>query len=217
MGTPEDNSATLVNDNNPQSTNGDTQSTVDWEKRYKDTQAAYTKSQQELRAEQAKRKVLEEITTPKVELDAATKERLEDLKFSDPDAWRAEVNRLEAEANKAHSERLASVEAEVTRQAELERRASVLASFNSLSDVKITDETIAYDIPARLTKRLESGEVSFEQFLEEAATYLKTPKTIGDGNSTMEQPNLSEVGGSHSAADYTAAPDSVASYRNEIY
>jgi Skp family chaperone for outer membrane proteins len=217
MGTPEDNSATLVNDNNSQSTNGDTQPTVDWEKRFKDTQAAFTKSQQELKAKEAKLAALEEITTPRVELDAATKERLEDLKFSDPDAWRAEVNRLEAEANKAHRERLASVEAEATKQAELERRASVLASFNSYSDVKITDETIAYDIPARITKRLENGEVSFEQFLEEAASYLKAPKVVGDGNKTLEQPNLSEVGGNHSAAEYTAEPDSVASYRNEIY
>lgn len=218
MGTPENNhSATSVNDNNPSTENSTANQTVDWEKRFKDTQAAFTKSQQELKAKEAKLAALEEITTPKVELDAETKERLDELKFSDPDAWRDEVNRLESEAKRAHRERLATVEYEAAHKAELERRASVLASFNSTSDIKITDETIAYDIPARITKRLEEGEVSFEQFLEEAANYLKAPKIVGDGNKTLGQPNLSEVGGNHSAAEYTAEPDSVASYRNEIY
>jgi len=169
---------------------------IDFEKRYKDTQGAYTKSQQALKAAQAKLEILEQLTTPKVELDEATKTELDGLKFSNPDEWRNRLNQLETEAQLKHKQTLTEAEKTVTRQMELENRASILADFQKRHpNLALTDETINYDVPPRITAKLERGEVSFEQFLEEVTNYLQAPKVIGDGNRTISQPNLGYVGG----------------------
>jgi len=191
MGTPEDKSATSTKSND----NVDSKPEVDWEKRFKDTQASYTKSQQKLKELEAKAQVLEQLTTPQVEIDSETKERLEALKYDNPDAWRDEMNRLESEAAKKHQETLNEVTTQAQLQAELERRAQVLEEFNRSHQTPITDEVIQYDVPPRITKKLEDGSISFEAYLEEVHNYLNTPKVIGDGNKTLNQPDLTKTGG----------------------
>lgn len=218
MGTPDDNSATLTEDVN--STSGQvatdsseqTQSqTVDWEKRYKDTQAGYTKSRQEIAALKAQLAISGK--TPVV--SAEEQDRLEDLKYSNPDAWREELGAIEAKATQTYNEELAKVTQELT---ELEQRELAFNEFQlSHPDVAITDDIINYDVPKRITAKLEKGEITFENYLQEVYDYLKTPKVIGGTSKGSEQPNLSNVGGSHNVADYTVQADIKASYKNEIY
>ena len=194
------------------------QAQIDWEKRFKDTQGAYTKSQQELKAAKAKLEALEKLTQPKVELDEATKTELEDLKYSDPDAWRAKMNSLEQEAKRKHTEMLDEASQAAKQAAELEYRQQVLIDFQaSHPDIIINDEVIKYDVPPRITKRLESGEVSFEQYLNDVAEYLKTPKVIGDGNTTLNQPNLNRVGGDDKPSDSAVKKDIVKDYKNLVF
>ena len=93
----------------PESTTTDTpESTqqVDYEKRFKDTQAFATKVAQEkadavreLQELKAELSVLKETAKPSLTIDEQTQSELEDLKYSDPDAWRAKVNELEQKAN----------------------------------------------------------------------------------------------------------------------
>lgn len=215
MGTPDDKTATSETNASDAGNNDNTG--VDWEKRYKDTQAAYTKSQQTLKATSAKLEVLETLTTPKVELDTETQERLDELKYSNPDEWRKEMDKIEAKARAEHQAKINEAADAAALESELERRDRVLEEFNRANGFEITDENIKYDLPLRITQQLENGEVTFEQFLENAYKYLNTPKRVGDGNEVMGQPDLGSVGGGDSASDYTAAPDSVASYRTEIY
>jgi hypothetical protein len=188
---------------------------VDYEKRYKDLQSVFTKTTQELKVTKAKVEALAKLTQPKVELDEATAAELEELKFSDPEAWRAKVNSLEAEANKKHLESLSEVEKQAALQAELERRAQVLEDFNQRHpELQINDDVINSDIPPRFTKKLESGAISFEDFLNEVAEYLKTPKVIGSKDKTLEQPNLGKIGGDNTPTKGAIERDLIADYKN---
>lgn len=190
---------------------------VDFEKRYKDTQAAFTKSQQKLKAEQAKVQVLEQLTAPTIELDDATKQELDSLKFSDPDAWRARMNTLEKEAHNKHNEKITQAQQSAIQETEFERRAQILADFQvSHPNLIINDEVIKYDVPPRISNKLESGEIDFETYLGEVKDYLTNGKVVGDGNKTLNQPNLSEVGGDDTPTDDATKKDIVKDYADLV-
>ncbi len=214
MGTPQQ----IADDTQEPSSEPSSQPQIDYEKRYKDTQAAFTKSQQTLKSYEAKINVLEQLTQPQVELDEATKAELEDLKFSNPDAWRAKLNSLEADARAKHNEQLSKVQAEASQQVELGRRAQVLEEYNrSHPDFQITDDVISYDVPPRITKKLESGEITFEDFLGEVSSYLQAPKKVGTPNKTLGQPDLSEVGGGTEPSDSAVTKSIAENYANIVY
>lgn len=191
---------------------------VDYEKRFKDTQGAFTKSQQELKATQAKLDALEKLNTPRVELDEATKLELDNLKFSDPDAWRAKLNTLELEAQNKQKDTLTEAERLANQKTELDNRAQTFANFQaSHPDLIITDDIIRYDVPPRITSKLESGEISFEQYLNDVAGYLNQGKVVGDGNTTLNQPNLKDVGGDDTPTKGAIQKDIVKDYANIVF
>jgi hypothetical protein len=191
MGTPSNTDATSSTENL-----SDAEQLVNWEKRFKDTQAAYTKTQQKLKETEAKAKVLEELSQPKLELSPSMAEELDDLKYRDPDAWRLKITALETDAHNIHREKLTAAASAASIEAELERRAQVLAEFSSSHpDIILTDDIIQYDVPKRILNKLETGEVTFEAFLDDVYNYLLTPKTFGSANTVLNQPNLTNVGG----------------------
>ena len=189
-----------------------TDENVDWEaeakkaeQRRRDTQAAYTKSQQELAATRAQLKVMKDIGGPT--LDQGKLAELEDLKFSDPDAWYKAKLALESEAHNSFQSKLAEASESEVRLAKLEEFKATHPGF------ELTDD----DIPPRIAKKLASGQVSFDEFLQETYDYLVTPKVIGDANKTLEQPNLGKVGGGITPSATATSKDIVSSYKNEVY
>lgn len=189
-----------------------TDENVDWEaeakkaeQRRRDTQAAYTKSQQELAATRAQLKVMKDIGGPT--LDQGKLAELEDLKFSDPDAWYKAKLALESEAHNSFQSKLAEASESEVRLAKLEEFKATHPGF------ELTDD----DIPPRIAKKLASGQVSFDEFLQETYDYLVTPKVIGDANKTLEQPNLGKVGGGITPSAAATSKDIVSSYKNEVY
>ena len=213
MSIPEniDTSATL-------SSGGEAESQVNYEKRFKDTQSAYTKSQQELKAAKAKLEALEKLTQPVVQLDEATQAQLDELKYSNPEAWRDKMNSLEAEAKLKHLSVLSEAEKIAMQQAELEHRAQILSEYNSKHPQnQITDEVIMFDVPPRITKKLENGEISFEQFLTEAHNFLYAPKKVGDGNKTLNQPNMRDFGGGTTPSTNAVDSSIIENYKNLVY
>ena len=190
----------------PESTTTDTpESTqqVDYEKRFKDTQAFATRiaqekadKERELEELKAELSVLKTTAKPSLTIDEQTQSELEDLKYSDPDAWRAKVNELEHKASAEFNSKIAEAKQLSTQQLELQRRANVLAHFQTEHpDVEFTDELLHLDIPQRIVKELENGKVTYEEFLNNVYNYVKTPKVIGSTTKTLEQPNLSKTGG----------------------
>lgn len=200
MGTPD------IKTDTPEST------TVDYEKRFKDTQAFATKlaqekaeKERELEELKAEFSVLKATAKPSMTISKEVQDELDDLKYSDPEAWRSRLNKLEAEANREFDSKLSEARNATSQQMELNRRASVLADFQTRHpDIAFTDELLQLDIPGRIVKKLESGKVSYEEFLNEVVDFVKAPKVIGDTNKTLNQPNLSKLGG-----DSTPTKDTV--------
>lgn len=169
------------------------------EKRRRDTQSALSKTSQQLAAESKMRSELEKLVAAqmKVEMTPEDAERLEHLKFDDPEAWRLEMNKLEQKATTQVQEKFTTLSTEASQHAELTRRAQVLEDFNRTAQVAITDEVLENDIPPRIVKELETGAISFEDFLAKAHDYLVKPKKVGD-TKLDAQPNLGNAGGSSS-------------------
>lgn len=190
----------------PESTTTDTpESTqqVDYEKRFKDTQAFATRiaqekadKERELEELKAELSVLKTTAKPSLTIDEQTQSELEDLKYSDPDAWRAKVNELEQKANLEFNSKIDEAKKLSSQQLELQRRANILTQFQTEHpDVEFTDELLHLDIPQRIVKELENGKVTYEEFLNNVYNYVKTPKVVGSATKTLEQPNLSKTGG----------------------
>ncbi len=213
MSTPEQN----ANDTQTQVV-GQSQAQIDYEKRFKDTQASYTKSQQELKAVKAKLEVLEQLTQPTIQLDPAVQQELDDLKYSDPETWRQKMNTLENDARARHQSLLSEAEKNASIQAELERRALVLNEYNnSHPNAPITQELIDFDVPARITKKLEKGEISFDDFIVEVHNFIYTPKKVGSNTQVLNQPNLGQMGGGTTPSEGAVINDIAANYKNIAY
>lgn len=193
------------------------------EQRRRDTQSEFTKTNQRLKALDAENKALKTKAIADVPLNLSPEqaEELEDLKFSDPEAWRKKVNRLEVEARAAREkdldDEIGKVSAETLAKEETERRKDVLAEFNkSHPEFVIDDSVIQNDIPPRITKKLETGEISFETFLEECCEYSKTGKVVAQEN-LNDMPNLSKVGGGSQPDKHAKQEDIILSYNKEVF
>lgn len=194
------------------------------EKRYRDTQSAYTKTNQKLRTVEAEKSILLKKATENVtvELTKEQEEELEELKFSDPEAWRKKLNRYESEAvhkkQKLITEEVQSVSAKGLEESELEERRQILTSFKEeYPDFELDDDVIANDIPPRLTNKLAKGELTFEQFLHECHDYLNKGKVVKEKEEPARRPNLSKLGGGSKPDDNAKAEDDLLSYATEVY
>lgn len=194
------------------------------EKRRRDTQGDYTKTKQENKRLAAEKATLLKKASGNLTLTLSQeqKDELDDLKFSDPEAWRKKMNAYEREAAERQSAELEKdlkqVSTSTLEQEELENRKQVLADFNrEHPDFKIDDDILANDIPPRITKALETGAISFEAFLQEVHKYLKTGKVVKQTERTRGQPNLSKVPGGSSPDKNAVKEDAILSYANETY
>ena len=168
-------------------------SQVDWEKRFKDTQAAYTQSRQELAKIKAQLQATEAMS--QFAMPADVKARLDELKFSDPDAWREELNAFEQSKTKQFEEVYsANTEANLSKLNQ-EDRVQTLKEFNSLHGVEITESLLQNEIPNRIHNELNSGAIDYSTYLAKCVEYLKTPKVIAGTQEVLGQPNIGKIGG----------------------
>lgn len=193
------------------------------EQRRRDTQAEYTKISQSKKALEVENSALKKkaIGNIKITLTEDQQEELDDLKFSDPEAWRVKVNKYEQEALIKYSQELdteiTQISSEELKQSELERRKDVLKEFNQANpDFQLNDTIFENDIPPRITKKLETGKISFEDFLHEAYSYLKTGKVI-KRDTLPNDPNLSKMGGGDKPDTHGEKEDIILSYNKEIF
>lgn len=167
------------------------------EQRRKDTLSGYTKGQQKIKALNAEIEALRTVSS----FEVKTTPELDQLMYDDPPAWRREMNKLEREAQMRYQKELDSRKAEIDRDFITQQRALILREFNETHpDLKITDELIQTEIPPRITKKLEDG-ADFEDVLTEIYDYMTKFRKIGDGQKTLDQPNMSKMGGSAYPSD----------------
>ncbi len=186
------------------------------EKRRRDTQSAFSKSQQKLNVSLAENDRLRALITPQLSLTVEQKEELHDLKTNEPDEWRKKLAGYEAEAQKNLDEDLKKVKSESSAEAEVTRRAQVLEDFLTVNpEFTIDNDILTNDIPPRIKNKLESGSATFEEFLIEAKAYLGKNKKVG--TELNSEPNLNSVGGGSNATSDAVSDDIVKSYEKEVY
>lgn len=190
------------------------------ELRRRDTQSSYTKTQQEIAALRRENETLAASYEQDVVKNLSTedKDRLEELKHTDPEAWRAELDKVEKTNKSKFDEKRKKIKDDVTKETELERRTRLLEEHNASNPAAaITDDILENDVPPRFTKQLEKGEITFDEFLTKASEFITKPKKIDKGAKAPDEPNLGDSGGSSKPTDDARNKDIKGSYKNEIY
>ena len=193
---------------------------VEFERRHRDTQAAYTKSQQEVKKQKAISDGLVDhmVNTATLHITPEQRQELDGLKKSDPDAWRTKLDEYEVESKNILSNKLKDIEKESSNKSELEVRTEKLQAFTESSGIALTDDVIANDLPPRFTKRLENGEITFDEFLNQAAEFLGKEKVIaGTENTDESEPNISSVAGGSEPTDTAKEGDFEQTYDNTVF
>lgn len=191
------------------------------EKRRRDTQSEYTKTRLGLTALEAENaRLKEELLKQKINFTPDQEELLEDLKVSDPEAWRQKLNEFENAALVAKQEAINNMSTEVktsaSKQFEVSLRSEVLATFNAEKQVGLTDELLANELPARISKKLQEGTISYEEYLQEGLDFLRTAKVIKE-EPTMGDPNLNRVSGGKTPGNNDPEGSLTELYGKDIY
>ena len=191
------------------------------EKRRRDTQAEFTKVNKSKLALEAENALLKEtLLKQSIVFSPEEVEELEDLKLEDPEKWRQRLNELEQKTIQERQTKINSVSTEVKTQAEknfeVSMQGKVLEEFNKFHGISLTDELLADEVPNRITKKLVEGKVSYEEYLEESFTYLKTNKTIKE-EPVMGDPNLNRVSGGKEPGKFDAEPSLREAYSKDLY
>lgn len=197
-----------------------TQFAVTAERRRRDTQAEYSKAQ--ARAQRLEAENMGLVTALEQELSSTLtndqRAELEELKVLDPDAWRLKLNEYEAANKQRASEKTKTVKEKAVKETELERRERVFKEFSEANPgLVLNAEVVENDLPPRFIKRLEKGEISFEQFLEDAKTYLTKNKVIATGEEPPAIKDMSKVGGGTTPSKGAQDADVLVTYDSEVY
>lgn len=190
------------------------------ERRRRDTQSEYSRGQQHLKTLQAENNRL--ITAWEADalskMSSSQREELDTLKHEDPEAWRVKLNEYEQANRAAFGERTQAIKAEASHETELERRTRLLEEYNSAyPELALTDDVIDNDLPPRFMKKLEAGEIDFEQFIADAADYLGRGKVMEPGTPAPKEPNLGKAPGNSTPSDTAVAASVSESYKSELY
>lgn len=192
---------------------------VTTEKRRRDTQSALTKVTQENKALTKTNTDLMAGWQGDVTLGLSQSETadLVELKATDPDAWKAKLDSLEAEKLAAVTEKQAKIANDAAYSTELSSREVSLDVYNEAHpDMQLTDAVIADDIPPRITNKLAQGTITFDEFLAEAGTYLAKPKKVQSEKPNAE-PNLGNAAGGSSPTEDAQQRDATETYENTTF
>jgi hypothetical protein len=187
------------------------------EKKFRDTQSTFTKTAQEKKLLEAE---LQALKSKLAEVTALTQEQqaeLETLKHSDPEAYFEKRNQYEAEASKRFDEELNEVKTKTAEELEIERREAYLASFNEGRERPITQDLIENEVPAKFYRQLEAGEVTFEEFLDNVASYVDAPKVIGKKEEVANVTDLSKVAGGTEPSEANKYDNLAEEYANLVF
>lgn len=189
------------------------------EKRRRDTQAAYGKSQQTQKALEAENRQLTEAWSSETAalLTPEQQDELEELKTTDPDAWRAKLNEIEQSNGAAFKEKRQEISKKAQGESELAFRERALTEFSEANpEIELTDDVIANDLPPRFLKKLEAGDCTFSEFLEDCKGYLTKGKVI-KGAEAPDDLSLGDAAGGSKPTEAAIERAAVSSYKNETY
>ena len=188
--------------------------------RFRDTQSAFTKGQQRIQALESENTQLANTWADEVSkhLTSDQQDELEELKHTDQEAWREKINMYEGQNASRVKEKHTRIKEKAHKETGLQQRERLLTEYNEANpQFALTDDVIDNDIPPRITKKLESGKITFEEFLQEAHHFLSAGKVIEQGDAAPNDINLGKAGGDHKPSDIAVAGSIKESYTKEIY
>lgn len=189
------------------------------ERRRRDTQSALAKEKNEAATLRAQNEELVKLVKQgkQVHITPEDQAELDELKFTDADEWRKRMNDLERLSANEINTTLSDISDKAKAAGSLgERQVLLEAYLDDNPGLVINDEVLARDIPPRITKALEDGEVSFMQFLGNVKEYLTAGKVIQD-NAAGNDPNLTNVGGGPTPSEAAQDKDEETSYEDSIF
>ncbi len=188
--------------------------------RRRDTQAEYTRVAQEKKALEKQVHVMSSELENEIVKTAPLGEqaRLEELKHSNPDAWREELGKLESAARGKAKERIDQVRNTATQEEVVAQRAQQLQDFKAANPgFDLTDDIISSELPPRMVKDLETGKISFEDFLAKSHKFLTGNVHIAPAEEAPNLPDLGKVGGKGEPLDADSKAAKNSGYNSEIY
>lgn len=151
----------------------------------KKAQSGLMKSEQSVASLTAQNKVLESKVQSLLakgafsRLDSDAKTRLTELKSTDPEAWRAEMDQLETKMVTATDEDLKKELSVAGSKAIIKARSKLLDLYNDANPTRrITQEVIDKDIPPRIKDKLANNTIDFSTFLSEVSDYMTKGKRV---------------------------------------
>ena len=167
-------------------------------KSFRDTQASYTKTRQELKALEAEKAALkselEKLYHPTADLSEDEKLELEELKLTNPENWYKRMRALEDSSTKKIDEKLNEAKEKTLEQLAVEERQQALEEFNQNSEVKLSQELLEMEVPKKYHQQLSAGEITWTEFLEKAAKFIGAPTTV-KGTEVPTTTNMNSVSG----------------------
>lgn len=181
---------------------GSTTESVDYKALYESTEARRKEAHSSLTpVQQENARLKAELATLKstpAQLPAEEQQRLDDLKYSDPDAWRNEINVAEASLKEQNEQAIKAKEKEIVAelsQAEVTNRTKDFFAKQPELDPK----TVIDSMPKVLLDQLDKGEASLEEVLQKGVELFNgaTIKSV----LAPKSPKLSDVAGSKAPTD----------------
>lgn len=177
---------------------GDKAIAVTAEVRRRGTERSFTKVNKEKLELQAELEVYKSLMPDNLDISAEEQEQLDLLKYKDPDAWFDQMSEIKARSKSKLAEDTAAAVEEAKRKAlerdSIEDRVKQLEEFNANTDTPITDEQIANDIPPRLLKQVEAGDITFAEMLDKAHDFINGKKVVNNPSIDTE-PSFSNTPG----------------------
>lgn len=190
------------------------------EKRFRDTQSSFTKSRQRVKELETVNDNLTEhvIKNATMHLTDQEREELDDLRTSNPEAWREKLNEHEQKAKELQNQKIEEFKNKGKKASEGEMRAAAYQAFTERTGIELSDDVIHNQLPASFMKNTEDGKWTFDKFLEEAEKFLKPPtKVKGADDKPENDKDLSKMPGGSEPSDRAQEGDAIQSYTNEVY
>lgn len=190
------------------------------ERRYRDTQSEYTRTNQKLKQQEAITEGLQErLLQSDITLTKEQKFELAELKKSNPEKWRQKLNEYEQAGKAALETELEDIRKNSSNKGELEVRKEQMAAWSESTGIELTDEIVENDLPPRYMKDLEAGKLTFEDFLTKAGEFLTKEKVIqgSDDDADDDTKNLGKVPGGKEPTKTAQEGDFNETYEETIF
>lgn len=186
------------------------------EKRFRDTQASYTRERQNAKSleEINKRLTNQLIETATLHISPEQRAELDELKLRDPDTWRERLTEYEAEARNRLQSKIEEYTQEGLKVSAEVLYSATLEDFNNVHKVEYTREFLEDNVPASYTKKLEKGDITFAEYLSLGHKFITGKVTIKDTDAPVNSPKLL---GSNQPSREAVEKDEVSQYRNTIF